>query len=148
MHYHFQLHWLVCTPRLIEDLLLNWSRVAEKNGFKIVEAPVEQAASLSNDNPFQAATPIPLAVAPPNDGSKDAADLVLSEQWYEMELLKRQGYVLDVEADSLFPQGGITCSFERAKYKYTQMIHRSGVAFVQILEPGRGYLGKIEENLH
>ncbi|RKO93162.1 hypothetical protein BDK51DRAFT_18831, partial [Blyttiomyces helicus] len=40
--YHFQLHWLVCTARLIEDLLQSWARVAEKCGLKLVEAPVEQ----------------------------------------------------------------------------------------------------------
>ena len=30
--YHFQMHWLVCTARLVEDLLLSWTRVAEKVG--------------------------------------------------------------------------------------------------------------------
>lgn len=37
--YHFQLHWLVCTARLIEDMLHSWTRMAEKCGFKLVEAP-------------------------------------------------------------------------------------------------------------
>jgi hypothetical protein len=37
--YHFQLHWLVCTARLIEDMLHSWARMAEKCGFKLVEAP-------------------------------------------------------------------------------------------------------------
>lgn len=37
--YHFQLHWLVCTARLVEDMLHLWSRNAEKCGFKLVECP-------------------------------------------------------------------------------------------------------------
>lgn len=37
--YHFQLHWLVCTARLIEDMFHSWARMAEKCGFKLVEAP-------------------------------------------------------------------------------------------------------------
>lgn len=31
--YHFQLHWLVCTAKLIQDMLTSWSRMAEKCGF-------------------------------------------------------------------------------------------------------------------
>ncbi|KAI8835093.1 hypothetical protein BC829DRAFT_422113 [Chytridium lagenaria] len=138
--YHFQLHWLVCTPRLIEDLLVGWTRVAEKCGLKLVEAPVEQVTEFSNDNPFLSVIPIPLAVQPPPLPLKSApTPQHFPDQWFEMEFLKRQGFVLDVESDALFPLNSIVSSFKRANYQYTQFVHRSGVAFVQILEPGRGF---------
>eukprot|EP00833_Pecoramyces_ruminatium_P015698 jgi/Orpsp1_1/1189730/evm.model.d7180000074061.1 len=64
--YHFQLHWLVCTARLIEDQLTSWSRFAERCGFKLVEAPYQQIQQYSNANPFQSVTVIKLALLPPN----------------------------------------------------------------------------------
>jgi hypothetical protein len=44
--YHFQLHWLVCTARLVEDLLYQWARMADKTGFKLVEVPGRQVSHL------------------------------------------------------------------------------------------------------
>jgi len=64
--YHFQLHWLVCTARLIEDQLTSWSRFAERCGFKLVEAPYQQVQQYSNANPFQSVSVIKLALQPPN----------------------------------------------------------------------------------
>ncbi|KAJ3213720.1 vacuolar membrane-associated protein iml1 [Dinochytrium kinnereticum] len=144
--YHFQLHWLVCTPRLIEDLLISWSRVAEKCGLKLVEAPVEQATGFSNDNPFQGVIPIPLAVPPPTITPKEECQ-TFPDQWFEMELLKRQGFLLDVESDAAFPQNSIVQTFQRARYTFTQFVHRSGTAFVQILEDGKGFLW-VNNRLH
>ncbi|KAI8354026.1 hypothetical protein BD560DRAFT_407914, partial [Blakeslea trispora] len=52
--YHFQLNWLGCTAQLIQELVQNWSRQAERCGLKLVEGSVEQAFEDSeNDNPFQ-----------------------------------------------------------------------------------------------
>lgn len=64
--YHFQLHWLVCTTRLVEDMLQSWSRTAQRCGLKLIEAPVEQGrVDNVNDNPFQCPIKIGLAVSPP-----------------------------------------------------------------------------------
>ncbi|KAJ1555271.1 vacuolar membrane-associated protein iml1 [Nowakowskiella sp. JEL0078] len=126
--YHLQLQWLVCTARLIEDLLLQWSQKAEKCGLRLVEVPVDQAAPMTDDNPFQSVVTIRFAVQPP----PVLPQYSVSEEWYERELLAHFGFVLDVEADSAFPRGAVKYSFQKPRYQYTQYIHRSGVAFVQI----------------
>ncbi|KAJ1732229.1 vacuolar membrane-associated protein iml1, partial [Coemansia biformis] len=59
---------------------------------------------------------------------------------FERELLEEQHFVLDVEADSSYPKDSLLArdfSFERAEHKYTQYVHRSGTAFVQICGPGQ-----------
>ncbi|TPX59745.1 hypothetical protein SpCBS45565_g07662 [Spizellomyces sp. 'palustris'] len=135
--FHFQLHWLVCSPRWIEDLVGGWARVAEKCGFKMVEAGIEQAEPLSDDNPFQSVTRIiPAAEQPPLPHSS------LPSTFYLTELVRKFNFVLDVEADSAFPPGSVTWSYDRGRgYQRTQWVHRSGVAFVQIgtAEEGGGF---------
>ncbi|KAI8928325.1 hypothetical protein BC831DRAFT_548431 [Entophlyctis helioformis] len=163
--YHIQLHWLVCTPRLIEDMLYSWVRMAEKCSLRLVEAPVEQARPFSDDNPFQSVVtlvpvvrPPALAVfrerlaqmqhagstAPPATATTPTATTPAATAtsevpplWFEAELLRSHGYVLDVEADRLFPPGAVEHSFLRSPYEHTQYVHRSGVAFVQICDDGR-----------
>ena len=134
--FHFHLHWLMCTSRLLDDMLQSWSRFAEKCGLKLVEAPVE-----SQDNPFQAPIEIYPCVLPP----KVNADWIpgsfkVPELLFEIALLKKFGFVLDVEADDRFPMDHIAYSFKRTAYKYSQYVHRSGTAFVQIRESGNGFL--------
>eukprot|EP00842_Homolaphlyctis_polyrhiza_P005619 jgi/Hompol1/6058/HPOL_000270-RA len=134
--YHIELHWLVCTPRLIEDMLSSWARVAEKCSLKFVEAPVEQAQPFSDDNPFQSVISITLALPAPRAKAL-ALNADLSPLWFETELLRSQNFVLDVEADNYFPKGSIKHSFRRSPYRWTQYVHRSGVAFVQICDDGK-----------
>ncbi len=44
-----------------------------------------------------------------------------------------------MEADNLFPKEGVEFSYDRTPYLYTQFVHRSGVAFVQIRECNQGF---------
>lgn len=144
--YHFQLNWLACTARLIEELLQQWSRNAEKYGLKLVEAPVEQAMSLTNNNPFQSPTSIKLSVLPPTLEELEKLGKKLNPEinqnlYFEIELVKHFKFVLDVEADDRFPREvEIIYSYHKTPYKYSQYIHRSGVAFIQICDPGEGFL--------
>ncbi|KAI8819385.1 uncharacterized protein EV422DRAFT_489688, partial [Fimicolochytrium jonesii] len=126
--YHYQIHWLACSPRWIEDLVAGWARVAEKCGFKMVEAGTSQAEPLSDDNPFQSVTlikpciPLPLHPKAPFPSSV-----------YLTETVRRFNFVLDMEADSSLPTNAVTWSYDRGKgFKRTQWVHRSGVAFIQI----------------
>ncbi|CAG8578264.1 10125_t:CDS:2 [Paraglomus brasilianum] len=139
--YHFRLNWLGCTARLIESMLNTWSaRHIDKYGLKLVEAPVEQSMVLT-DNPFQSPTVIQLAVNPPPLDAKKLHPDVNSYLYYEIQLVKHFQFVLDVEADSLFPENvKIKNSYHKTPYKYSQYIHRSGTVFIQICEPGNGYL--------
>ncbi|KAH6582421.1 hypothetical protein BASA50_004252 [Batrachochytrium salamandrivorans] len=138
--YHIQLHWLVCTPRLIEDMLRNWGRIAEKCYLKLVEAPVEQAQIFSDDNPFQSVIVVSLAKLPPSASdvqNRLGPDIDIPPLWFEAELVRSHNFVLDVEADSQFPKDSVTHSFSRSPYCRAQYIHRSGVALVQIGEDGK-----------
>jgi hypothetical protein len=144
--YHFQLNWLACTARLIEELLQQWSRNAEKYGLKLVEAPVEQAMSLTDNNPFQSPTSIKLSVLPPSLEELEKLGKKLNPEinhnlYFEIELVKHFKFILDVEADDRFPKEvEIIYSYHKTPYKYSQYIHRSGVAFIQICDPGEGFL--------
>ncbi|KAI9335535.1 hypothetical protein BDR26DRAFT_1009283 [Obelidium mucronatum] len=151
--YHFQLHWLVCTPRLIEDLLQSWARAAERNGFKFVEAPIDQARVSSNDSPFQSVIPIPVAYYPsssthfeldlgnnnhPEVRPDDEASLTVLHATFLCEIARRNGFILDVEADHSFDEGTVSYSFSKPRYENTQFVHRTGAAFIQVVPSGKG----------
>nr|CAG8498518.1 4149_t:CDS:10 [Entrophospora candida] len=141
--YHFQLNWLGCTARLIEELLQQWGRTADKYGLKLVEAPVEQAMSLTDSNPFQSPTLIKLSVQPPKLESigKQLHPTINPYLYFETKLIKHFKFILDVEADSRFSDEiEIIYSYHKTPYEYSQFIHKSGVAFIQICDPGEGYL--------
>ncbi|RHZ88514.1 hypothetical protein Glove_22g115 [Diversispora epigaea] len=145
--YHFQLNWLGCTARLIEDMLKKWGNSTEKKGLKLVEVPVEQAMSLTENNPFQSPVVIKLAVQPPtlesssSSSGKKLHPTINPHLYFETQLVKYFKFILDVEADSRFPDDvDIKYSYFKTPYKYSQYIHRSGVAFIQICNPGEGYL--------
>ncbi|KAK5665637.1 vacuolar membrane-associated protein iml1 [Batrachochytrium dendrobatidis] len=138
--YHIQLHWLVCTPRLIEDMLRSWGRIAEKCSLKLVEAPMEQPQMFSDDNPFQSVILVPLSLMPPKLSeviSRLGLDIDVPPMWFEAELVRSQNFVLDIESDLLFPKDKILCSFTPLPYLRTQYVHRSGVALVQLCEEGK-----------
>ncbi|KAJ2347191.1 vacuolar membrane-associated protein iml1 [Coemansia sp. RSA 2618] len=59
---------------------------------------------------------------------------------FERELLEEQDFVLDVEAEASHPPSslmGREYTYDRAGHQYTQYVHRSGTAFVQICGPGQ-----------
>lgn len=131
--YHFQLHWLSCTARLMEDMLLSWARMADKCGLRMIEAPVEQIQEFSPDNPFRMVSFLQLSVQPPVREEVKARlmlDVDVPLLWFEMEFLRSLGFIIDVEADSRFPAGSTQYSYTRPAHMYTQMVHRTGLAFV------------------
>ncbi|KAJ2877045.1 vacuolar membrane-associated protein iml1, partial [Coemansia aciculifera] len=59
---------------------------------------------------------------------------------FERELLEDQDFILDVEAETNYPDSSMlqrTYTFDRQGHRYTQYVHRSGTAFVQICGPGQ-----------
>jgi hypothetical protein len=144
--YHFQLNWLGCTAQLVQELLQNWSRQAERCGLKLVEGSVDQAyEDTENDNPFQCPVPIPMAVKPPSiDELVSASKIAVPAQFYEIALVRHLGFVLDVEADFNFEHAkaeGVDLEYSYIKevYKYDQYVHQSGVSFVQIRPDSQGF---------
>lgn len=61
--------------------------------------------------------------------------------YFESALLRRFGFVLDIEAASTYPeQIDPNYHYRRAPFKYSQWVHRSGVIFAQILGGTNGFL--------
>ncbi|KAF9903622.1 vacuolar membrane-associated protein iml1 [Linnemannia zychae] len=140
--YHFQLHWLGCTARLIEDMLQSWGRTAERCGLRLIEAPIEQDSQGRAFNPFESPIPIKLALRPPPTKGffKPASQMdpltepvQVPKLHFLTELVKSHGFILDMESDELYPPAAqLNYSYKRAPYKNIQYVHRSGVAFIQI----------------
>jgi len=62
-------------------------------------------------------------------------------QYFEYALLRRFGYVLDVEATSIYPEHiDVIYSYRRSQYQYSQFVHLSGAGFVQVLGGAQGFL--------
>lgn len=60
---------------------------------------------------------------------------------FEYALLRKFGFLLDVEAQDLYPDTvEVEYSYRRCSFDFSQFVHRSGVAFVQVLDGGRGFL--------
>jgi len=61
--------------------------------------------------------------------------------YFEYALLKKFGYILDVEAAALYPeQVDVVYSYRRSPFKYSQFVHRSGMGFVQVLGGSQGFV--------
>ena len=75
----------MCTPRLIEAMLQTWSRGAEKCGFKLIEAPIQQAVPFADINPFQSVINIDFSVLPPKISSNDSETALkeIPDEWFE-----------------------------------------------------------------
>ena len=61
--------------------------------------------------------------------------------YFESALLRKLGFVLDIEGEPhYFHEVEIDYSYRRSHFKYSQWVHRSGVAFVQVVGGADGYL--------
>lgn len=141
--FHFELHWIGTTARCIEDLLRQWSRTIERHGLRLVEAYVTQISEVALTNPFQSCYPIRLAVLPPivPQLEKRVPEGTQVTRYFEYALLRKFGFVLDIEAAELYPPNvDAVYSYRRAPFQYSQFVHRSGVAFVQVVGGSQGFL--------
>ena len=141
--FHFELQWIGTTARCIEDQLKQWSRTIERYGLKLVEAYVGQICDIREQNPFQSCYPVRLSVPPPviQDLDKRVQEGTLTQNYFESALLRKFGFVLDIEAANTYPeQIDPIYSYRRAPFKYSQWVHRSGVVFAQVLGGTNGFL--------
>ncbi|KZT69866.1 hypothetical protein DAEQUDRAFT_709659 [Daedalea quercina L-15889] len=141
--FHFELQWIGTTARCIDDLLRQWSRTIERYGLKLVEAYVTQICDIRDRNPFQSCFPLPLAEPPPivPDFEKRVADGVQTRHYFEYAILRKFGFVVDIEAASSYPESvDVVYSYRRSPFNHSQWVHRSGVAFVQVLGDREGFL--------
>ena len=141
--FHFELHWIGTTARCIDDLLRQWSRIIERYGLKLVEAYLDQISDVREKNAFQSCFPVPLAVPPPqlDEVGRRIPEGTQGKHYFESAILRKSGFVLDIEgADHYTDQVDVDYSYRRAHFKYSQWVHRSGVAFVQVLGGSQGFL--------
>lgn len=141
--FHFELQWLGATARCIDDILRQWSRTIERYGLRLVEAYVSQISDIRERNPFQSCFPLTLALAPPvvADLERRLPEGTPVHHYFETQLLRKLGFVLDIEAGSAYPDSvEVVYSYRRLPYRYSQWVHRSGVAFVQVVGGTDGFL--------
>lgn len=115
----------------------------EKYGLRLIEAPIGQIKDVSLHNPFQAPLQIELALAPPppHTYAHRLPENTPASGYFESALLRRFGFVLDQEAGNRYPND-VEIDYESrpSYFEYSQYVHRSGVAFVQILGGNDGFL--------
>ncbi|PPQ63384.1 hypothetical protein CVT24_005649 [Panaeolus cyanescens] len=141
--FHFELNWVGTTARCIEDLMRVWSRNIERYGLKLVEGYVDQICDIRNRNAFQSCFPMPLALPPPNIPNLDkrVPEGTQVVRYFEYALLHKFGFIVDIEAGSLYPETvDVAYTYRHMAYDYSQFVHRSGVAFVQVLGGSDGFL--------
>lgn len=120
-----------------------WTRTVERYGLRLIEAPIGQIADVTAHNPFQAPLQIALALSPPAPSAylPLLAEHVRPEHYFEWALLRRFGFILDQEASDRFPEDVDIVYDSRPKhFEYSQFVHRSGVAFVQVVGGAEGFL--------
>lgn len=139
------MQWVGTTARCIEDLLRTWTRTIERYGLTLVEAYVNQIADIADSNPFQSCFPIPLLVPPPivPHLAQRIPEGTSPTFYFEYALLKRFNFVVDVEPAGFHPstiEVEPVYSYRRAPFTHPQFVHRSGVAFVQIIGGKKGFV--------
>ena len=141
--FHFELQWIGTTARCIDDTLRQWSRTIERYGLRLVEAYITQITDIRDRNPFQSCYPLPLALPPPviDNLEQRVPEGQQTTHYFESALLRRMGFVLDIEGGSAYPEAiDVVYSYRRVPFKYSQWVHRSGAAFVQVLGGASGFL--------
>ncbi|PWN51551.1 hypothetical protein IE53DRAFT_46245 [Violaceomyces palustris] len=141
--FNFQIHWLGTTSRFIEDLVQMWTRTVEKYGLRLIEAPIGQIKDVTKHNPFQAPLQIELALPPPHPSTyaHKLPENTIADQYFEFALLRKWGFILDQEASNRYPKDvEIAYSSRPSYFEFSQFVHRSGVAFVQVLGGSDGFL--------
>ena len=141
--FHFEFHWIGTTARYIDDLLRQWTRTIERYGLKLVEAYVDQISDIREKNAFQSCFPIPLTRPPPSlsEIGRRLPDGVDALHYFESALLRKFSFVLDIEGSDHYPSDvEVDYSYRRSTFKHCQWVHRSGVAFVQVIGGPEGFL--------
>jgi hypothetical protein len=141
--YHLRIDWMMATPKLIEDAIVSWATLAERNGLRLVELPIGEASRINEVHPFRAPYMVRLAKPPPDklpltyfDGTS-LVPKAISDFPYHKAMLKKFDFVLDLEAAKDFPAAvEVTYSWGKPDYRYPQYISRSGILLVQITDEG------------
>jgi DEP domain-containing protein 5 len=138
--FHLRLEWLNTTPKLIEDAIVNISRVCDRYGLKLVQVPIEEINVLPNDYPFCSLLRTKFVLEVPGLDPEELTDpdnpLGDDLFYYHKYFLHKLGFVVDlVPASSLMKtEIDIEYSWGRPAYSYGQYIHKSGLVIAQIVQ--------------
>lgn len=155
--YHIRLEWLNTSPKLIDDTIVNWSRLCERHGLKLVEMPWNELCTLPSINPFHSFIEISLLIDPWHDEEfRDAKMIEDNKFYYHLYLLKYADFLLDNRSAVFFRKEGIEISYSwgNPTFQYAQFIHKSGTYLVEIkdngelfLAPNNVHINRINSNL-
>ena len=141
--YHLRIDWMNATPKLIEDLILNWSIMTERYGLRLVELPIAEASKINDLHPFRAPYIVKLVLRPPEMPPQSYFDSASFQPQtasgfpYHKAILKKFDFVLDLEAAKDFPPSvTVEYSWGKPDYQYPQFISREGICLAQITEGG------------
>ena len=138
------MQWIGTSARCIDEMIRSWQGRVDKYGLKLVEAYVDEISTISQRNPFQSYYPITLALAPPTIANlkERLAYNSTTINFFENAILTRKfGFILDIEAASHYPDDfDVYYSYRRAPFRYSQYVHKTGIAFVQVIGGTDGYL--------
>ena len=146
--YHLRIDWMNVTAKLIDDTIVNWATVVEKFGLRLVEVPIQEASCIAELQPLRSPYLVRLARTPPVEHQQmlfDAESLrprtKMDPHFYHKAIMKRFGFVLDMEAAKSFPADvEVIYSWGKPSYRYSQYIHRSGLLLAQITDEGNFFL--------
>ena len=143
--FHIRLEWLTTTPKLLDDLIGNWSRICEKFGLRLIELPWQELCTIPSTNPFHSFVEVTLAINPWEDPEFYNTELLSqSKFYYHIHLLKKNGFMLDnrtykfLEKNDI--QFDIQYSWGKPEFKYYQYIHYTGTYIAEIRENGDIFL--------
>ncbi|AET39927.1 GTPase-activating protein IML1 Ecym_5150 [Eremothecium cymbalariae DBVPG len=143
--FHIRLEWLTATPKLIDDLINNWSRLCERYGLRLVEVPWNELCTLPSFNPSHSFVETSLAINPWKDPEfKDEELFAYQKYFYHVSLLEHFGFLLDNRASKILQKDelpyNVVYSWGKPTFKYAQFIHNTGACMAEIRENGDLFL--------
>lgn len=121
-----------------------WGRTVERYGLRLVEGYVDQISHISYGNVFQSCYPIGFCVGPPNREHRNGAAAQSQHAthiphpppgYYEAALMKRFDFIPDIVAAGEYPEVvDVFYSYRTQAFACSQFVHKSGFAFVQVME--------------
>lgn len=147
--YHIRLQWLNTSTKFIDETILNWSRLCERYGLKLVETPWRELCIIPNLNPFHSFVDLKLALNPLSDPEFKGAEVLKANKFYfHLHLLKNADFLLDNRGTKFFKKDNIEICYSWGMpiFKYAQFIHKTGSYIVELRDNGDFFMAP--NNVH
>ncbi|AMD20965.1 HEL316Wp [Eremothecium sinecaudum] len=143
--FHIRLEWLTATPKLIDNLVTNWSRLCERYGLRLVEVPWHELCNIPSLNLSHSFVETTLAIDPWTEPEfRDEKLFSYQKYYYHVYLLESCGFLLDNRASRILHKDKqpytFIYSWGKASFKYAQFIHYTGAYMAEIRENGGLFL--------